>query len=106
MSAPQEIQPDLKLIAAFLAKGSQVPLEDIAKLYEHEHAKLATGAHITKFLHIFAIRKVQEILRKRGIEQLAKPAAGRPLLPPQRRRMPLRPTWSAAPALAETSPPP
>lgn len=38
---------------------------------EHERAKLATGAHITKFLHIFAIRNVQQILRKRVLDEQA-----------------------------------
>jgi len=77
MSAPQEKQPDQKRIVALLAEESQVPVDDVAKLYEHERANLAVGAHVTKFLHIFATRDVQEILRKRGIEKLAKPATGR-----------------------------
>jgi hypothetical protein len=68
MSAPAEKQPDQTRIVAFLAKESKQPLADIAKLYEHERAELALGAHITKFLHIFAIRNVQEILRMRAAE--------------------------------------
>lgn len=65
MPAPQEKQPDQKRIVAFLAEQAHVPVDDVATLYEHERAELATGAHITRFLHIFAIRNVQEILRKR-----------------------------------------
>ena len=70
MSAPAEKQPDQTRIVAFLAKESQQPVSDIAELYEHERAELALGAHITKFLHVFAIRNVQEILRKRAAVNL------------------------------------
>jgi hypothetical protein len=63
-----EKQPDQTRIVAFLAKESQQPIADVEKLYEHERAKLALGAHITRFLHIFAIRNVQEILRKRAAD--------------------------------------
>jgi len=80
MAAPKEKQPDQKRIVALLAEESQVPVDEVAKLYEHERAELATGAHITKFLHIFAIRNVQHILRQRAIEKLATLAAGRSLL--------------------------
>ncbi len=80
MSAPQEKQPDQKRIVAFLAEESQVPEDVVAKLYECERAELAIDAHITKFLHIFAIRNVQEILRKQSLEKLAMPAAVRPPL--------------------------
>jgi len=99
MSAPQEKQTDQKRIVALLAEESQVPVADVAKLYDQEHAALAIGARITKFLHIFAVRNVREILRMRGIEGLAKLPAARPLLAPQRLLMPLRPTWSVAPAV-------
>lgn len=80
MSAPKENQRDQRRIVAILAKESRVPVDDVAKLYEHERAELAIDAHITKFLHIFAIRNVQQILRQRGIEKLALPAARPPLL--------------------------
>ena len=80
MSAPAEKQPDQTRIVAFLAKESQQPVADVAKLYEHEHAELALGAHITKFLHIFAIRNVQEILRKRAADNLGSLAGVRPIL--------------------------
>ncbi len=65
MPAPQEKQPDQKRIVAFLAEEAHASVDDVATLYEHERAELAAGAHITRFLHIFAIRNVQEILRKR-----------------------------------------
>jgi hypothetical protein len=50
---------------ASLAKECHVPVGDMARLYEHERATLAQGAHVTKFLHIFAARNVLEILRLR-----------------------------------------
>ena len=105
MPVPQEKQPDQKRIVAFLAEESHVPVDDVAKLYEHERAQLAIGAHITKFLHIFAIRNVQEVLRKRGIEKLALPAVLRPPLAAQCLLMPL-PIWSTVPAVAEKAPRP
>jgi hypothetical protein len=80
MSAPAEKQPDQTRIIAFLAKESQQPVADIAKLYEHERAKLALGAHITKFLHIFAIRNVQEILHKRAADSPGALDVARPIL--------------------------
>lgn len=65
----QDAQLDQKRIVAFLAEQCHVPIADVTILYEHERAELALGAHITKFLHIFAIRRVQEILRKREFDK-------------------------------------
>jgi hypothetical protein len=59
-------QPEQKRIVAYLAEQSRVPTRDIAELYEHERAELAAGAHVSKFIHIFAIRNVQGILRGRA----------------------------------------
>ena len=50
----------------FLARESQVPINEVAQLYEDERAVLAVGARITGFVPIFAIRKVREILRRRS----------------------------------------
>jgi hypothetical protein len=53
----------------------------MAALYERERARLATDAHITKFLHIFATRKVLETLSERGLdEQASKPAKAAPIV--------------------------
>jgi hypothetical protein len=68
MSALPEKQPDQKRIVASLAAECHVPIDDMATLYEHERAELASSAHITKFLHIFATRNVLEILRQRGLD--------------------------------------
>jgi len=73
VSAPEENKPDQKRIVAALAKKSQVPVDEVAQLYERTHAELSIGAHITKFLHILTLRNVQETLRKRGSERLASP---------------------------------
>ena len=80
MSAPAEKQPDQTRIVALLAKESQQPVADVAKLYEHERAELALGAHITKFLDIFAIRNVQQILLQRAANQLRTLTGFRPIL--------------------------
>jgi hypothetical protein len=69
LPAPFEKPPDQQRIVATLSAESHVPIGDVAALYEHERAGLAVSAHITKFLHIFAIRNVQEILRKRGLDK-------------------------------------
>ena len=50
----------------FLAQESQVPINEVAQLYEDERAGLEVGARITGFLPIFAIRKVREMLRLRS----------------------------------------
>jgi hypothetical protein len=80
MSAPAEKPLDQTRIVALLAKESQQPVADVAAIYEHERAELALGAHITKFLHIFAIRNVQEILRQRAADNLGTLAGVRPIL--------------------------
>ena len=69
MTASFQKPPDQQQIIAKLAAESQVPIDDVAALYEHERAGLAAGARITRFLHIFAIRNVQEILRRRTVLQ-------------------------------------
>lgn len=80
MSAPAEKQPDQSRIVAFLAKESQQPVADVAELYEHERAELALGARVTKFLHIFAIRNVQKILRQRAADNRGALTMVRPIL--------------------------
>ena len=64
----QDKEPDPKRIVASLAEESRLPIDEVATLYEHERAELAVAARVTSFLHIFAIRNVQEILRKRTLE--------------------------------------
>jgi hypothetical protein len=68
MPARHDEQPDQRRIVASLAAECHVPIREMATLYEHERAELALGAHVTKFVHIFATRNVLDILRERGIE--------------------------------------
>jgi len=75
MAALREKQPDQKRIVASLAAECHVPIDDMTTLYEHERAELASSAHITKFLHIFATRNVLEILRQRGLDSPPSPPA-------------------------------
>ena len=78
MPASHDQQPDQGRIVASLAIECHMPVDEMAALYEHERSELAFGAHITKYLHIFATRNVLEILRKRGLDKhasgLARPA--------------------------------
>jgi Protein of unknown function (DUF3562) len=80
MSAAKERQPDQKRIVAALAKECQVPFAEMAALYEHERAELASGAHITKYLHIFATRKVLEVLHQRNLDKEISALRGSALL--------------------------
>ena len=50
----------------FLAKESQMPIDEVARLYEDKRAELAVGARLAGFVPIFAIRKVREMLRQRS----------------------------------------
>ena len=80
MTALREKQPDQGRIVSTLAVECGMPVGEMAALYEHERAELAQGARITKFLHIFATRKVLEVLRERGLDKPASKPAGLALL--------------------------
>jgi hypothetical protein len=67
MPTSQGKQPDQGRIVASLADECHMPVAEMAALYEHERADLASGAHINKFLHIFATRNVLAILRQREL---------------------------------------
>ena len=69
MPPAKEKEPDQKRIIALLAKECQMPVGEMTTLYELERAELASGAHITKYLHIFATRKVLEILHQRDLDK-------------------------------------
>ena len=70
MNIAADKQPDPARIVAVLAQEAHRPVAEVADLYAHAHAELALGAHITKFLHIFAIRNVQDILRRQARDRL------------------------------------
>ena len=80
MPVAKEKQPDQKRIVASLAKKYQMPIGEMAVLYEHERAGLASGAHITKYLHIFATRKVLEVLHQRDLDKKSPAPGGSALL--------------------------
>ena len=48
-----------------LARESQVPINEVARLYDDARAKLEVGARIRSFLGIFAFRNVRKMLRQR-----------------------------------------
>jgi hypothetical protein len=75
MPSKKEEQPDQKRIVASLASECHLPIGEMATLYEHERAELASDAHITKYLHIFATRNVLEILRQRALDKTGAPPA-------------------------------
>ena len=52
----------------FLAQESQVPVNEVAQLYENAWAKLEVGARIRSFLGIFAFRNLRKMLRQRSPE--------------------------------------
>jgi len=49
-----------------LAAESQVPVNEVAQLYEDARAELEAGARIRNFLGIFALRKVRKTLLERS----------------------------------------
>ena len=50
----------------FLAAESQLPIDEVSRLYEGKRAELEVGARLTGFLPILAIRQVREMLRRRS----------------------------------------
>ena len=54
-----------------LARESQVPVDEVAQLYDEARAELEVGARIKGFLGIFAIRNVRKLLRQRKLQASA-----------------------------------
>lgn len=65
MFAAQSRKADQTRSIELLARESEFPIDEVAHLYEDALAELGTGARITSFLPIFALRNVREALRKR-----------------------------------------
>jgi hypothetical protein len=59
--------PDQNRIVASLASQCHMPILEMAALYEHERARLASVARVTSFLHIFATRNVLKRVRQRRL---------------------------------------
>ena len=51
-----------------LARESQVPVDEVAQLYDNARAELEAGARIKGFIGIFAIRNVRRLLRQRKLQ--------------------------------------
>jgi hypothetical protein len=49
-----------------LARESQVPVGEVAQLYDDARAQLEVGARIRAFLGIFALRNVRKTLREKA----------------------------------------
>jgi len=61
--------PDEQRIVALLAKEGEAPLVEVAALYAEQRAALASGAKVSKFLHILAMRRVHDMLSQRRLAQ-------------------------------------
>ena len=70
-------------VIASLASKASMPIADVAALYARECAELAATAKLGKFVQIFALRNVREILRARSREP-APPQANTAPLPDRR----------------------
>jgi len=89
MSPPKYNQPDQRHTVSRLAAEFKLSVDEVTALYECECATLAIGAHVTKFLHIFAIRHVQETLQKRRLESVGFLTVSLALVPPITTVLPL-----------------
>jgi hypothetical protein len=49
-----------------LARESQVPLDEVVRLYHDARAELERGARVRGFLGIFALRNVRKALHQRS----------------------------------------
>jgi ribosomal protein L34 len=71
MDLPMDPQPGKKShqqrAIELLAQESQVPVDEVARLYRNEWAELEDGARVTGFVAILATRNVREVLRRRRI---------------------------------------
>jgi uncharacterized protein DUF3562 len=65
MHAEREESTHRDVGVEFLAKESNVPVDDVARLYENEVTRIGFGARILHFVPIFALRNVREMLRRR-----------------------------------------
>jgi hypothetical protein len=67
MSASPSQPSDQKQTIELLARQSKLPIDEVARIYEHEHAELEGSARVKTYLSIFALRNVQETLRQRSL---------------------------------------
>ena len=70
MSAQRSEKFQRQRACEFLARESQVPLDEVKRLYEDEWARLALDARITRYLNVFTVRNVRNRLRARSKVEL------------------------------------
>jgi hypothetical protein len=78
MPALAKTQPDQTRSVEILADEFRVPVAEVAAGYERERAMLETAAVVTKFVPIFAIRKVRENLQQRALGSVEAATEPRP----------------------------
>jgi hypothetical protein len=71
----QDKPAEQKRIVEFLARGSEVPIAEIARLYALEEIALEAASRVKKFVPVFLIRNVRAQLRQIGIGGPARPSA-------------------------------
>ena len=64
----------------FLARESQVSLDEVKRLYEDEWARLALDARMTDYLSVFTVRNVRNRLRARSKGGAAASGKSKPAL--------------------------
>ena len=64
-STETQVTPPTRALKS-ISERCHVPQSEVTRLYEDELADLGAEARITNFLPIFAMRKVEESLRRRA----------------------------------------
>ena len=59
---------DHRRVIAFLAKHSTTPIDEIARLYEHEWAALEASARLKGFVPCITFGHVRSLLRKLNVK--------------------------------------
>jgi hypothetical protein len=66
MGAQQGKARSQKHLLDALALEAKLPADEVARIYEEEHAELAADARVASYLPIFAIRNVRARLHRRS----------------------------------------
>jgi hypothetical protein len=69
MSAERGKESQRRRICEFLARESQAPVEEVARIYASEWARLARDAGTTDYLAIVTLRNVRKMLRARDTRE-------------------------------------
>lgn len=76
MCAQRSNESQRRRICEFLARESRAPIEEVARLYESESARLTLEARMTDYLAIITLRNVRKMLLAREKQvPLESPAA-------------------------------